>query len=281
MLNILTLTDFSNDAYNALFYATQLFKAEKCNFYILNTFNEHTALKKASNAKGKSLLKILEDESVEELEHVYHRIMLDTDSNPLHTFTTLSKKCDLLDHLENIIQKEKIDFVFMGNKGKTGAKDIFLGGNTIHAIKTIKKCPLICIPKEIDFRQPEKVVLSANYEEEYSPFAMNYISKIMSLTKASLHILHLSNAKGLKENQISKKNALSKSLQNFIVEEHLVPYKKTKAMAINEFIEKEHMDMAILVKHHHSFLQKILREPVIFDISFYLNIPFVIIPDED
>ena len=44
MKNILAATDFSNNAYCALFYATQLLKSKPCTFYILNTFTELTPL---------------------------------------------------------------------------------------------------------------------------------------------------------------------------------------------------------------------------------------------
>ena len=42
MRHILVPTDFSKNAYDALFYTTRLFKKEECTFYILNTFEIRT-----------------------------------------------------------------------------------------------------------------------------------------------------------------------------------------------------------------------------------------------
>lgn len=280
MINVLALTDFSNDAYNALFYATQLFKSEECTFHILNTYNEHTSLIEP-RARGRKLIELLAIESEEGLEHCCHRIMLDTDKNSLHTYKTISNNCDLLDCLANIIHNEKIDFVVMGNKGKTGAKDIFFGGNTVRTIKTIKSCPLLCIPKEVDFQQPKRIVFTTNYEEKYTSSVIENITKILSLTNASMHVLHLSKGKHLQETQIENKNVLLKSFRDFKTQEHQLSYKNTKAKTINKFIENEGMDMLVMVRYPHNLLKKMLREAVIFDISFYLNIPFIIIPYQD
>ena len=52
MQNILVPTDFSNDAYNALFYASKLFKSKTCNFYLLNTYSESSPLLSRSIDKG-------------------------------------------------------------------------------------------------------------------------------------------------------------------------------------------------------------------------------------
>lgn len=281
MINILALTDFSNDAYNAIFYAVQLFKSEQCTFHILNTYDEHTPLIEPNRRKGRKLFELLAIESEEKLEHCRHRIMLDTDKNPLHAYKTISNNCDLLDCLVTIIHNDKIDFVVMGNKGKTGAKDIFFGGNTVRTIKTIKSCPLLCIPKEVDFQQPKRIVFATNYKEKYTTSIIENITKILSLTNASMHILHLNKGKSLQENQIGNKGVLFKSVENFETHEHQLSYKNTKAKTINKFIGNEGMDMLVMVRYPHNLLKKMLREAVIFDISFYLNIPFIIIPYQE
>ena len=38
MKNILLPTDFSDNSWNAIQYAVELFKDEKCNFFLLNTY---------------------------------------------------------------------------------------------------------------------------------------------------------------------------------------------------------------------------------------------------
>ena len=81
MQNILVPTDFSNDAYNALYFASKLFKNKACNFYLLNAYDESTPLISrnidSGNVEHKGLLEQLKDESYEELHHTFHKINLD------------------------------------------------------------------------------------------------------------------------------------------------------------------------------------------------------------
>ena len=93
MKNILVATDFSNNAYCALFYVTKLLASQPCTFHLLNVFNELTPLqgKKPKLLVGKKLLEKLQIESEENLTKTMHKIILDID-NPKHQFQTLSEK---------------------------------------------------------------------------------------------------------------------------------------------------------------------------------------------
>ncbi len=97
MKNILVATDFSNNAYCALFYATQLLASKKCTFYLLNTYSELTPLKRniLPGFGGKKLLKQLETESMERLTSTSHKIVLDKE-NSNHTFKTIPQKGELV-----------------------------------------------------------------------------------------------------------------------------------------------------------------------------------------
>ncbi len=157
MKNILFPTDFSNDAYNALHYATLLLASEECTFYILNIYNENVALRSQRFLKegGRVLIRQLAEESQEDLLKTVHRINLDTD-NSKHSFETVSKKGEMLDGILSSIRDLKIDLVVMGNKGKTGTKEMFLGGNTVRAIKKNRKMPSAHGPKRNRIRSAQK-----------------------------------------------------------------------------------------------------------------------------
>ena len=132
MKNVLFATDFSNDAYCALFYATKLLAERPCRFYILNVFDEYTPLhgKKTKLLSSKKRLSQIQTESEEKLTETLHKIVMDND-NPRHRFQTLSRKGILVKTINDTIDECDIDLVVMGSKGNTGAKEIFLGGNTV------------------------------------------------------------------------------------------------------------------------------------------------------
>lgn len=282
MKSILVPTDFSNNAYNALFYTTQLLRSEVCTFYILNTFNEYTPLrtKRIANREGKALIGQLSDESREGLQNTLHKIVLDN-GNPKHTFHTISQNKGLLDTISKTVREKHIDLVVMGNKGVTGAKALFLGSNTTKALNEMKLCPILTIPKEMDFKEPKEIAFVTDYKRNYSADIIGSLEFIASLFKSSLRIMHINEEKRLDKYQESNNLILREYLSKFDHSFHWMPYYGSKVQAINLFLEELDIDMLTMVNYDHSFLEKLLRDPIIKRVNFSLEIPFLVIPCKD
>ena len=58
-----------------------------------------------------------------------------------------------------------------------------------------------------------------------------------------------------------------------------MPKYAEKATEINHFIEELEIDILAMVNYKHSFIEKIINEPVIKKIGFHPNIPFLVIPE--
>ncbi|MDX1315848.1 MAG: universal stress protein, partial [Eudoraea sp.] len=144
MKNILVLTDFSNNAYNALNYAARLFQDIECRMYLLNVFSENTPLISPTVIKGKNrnLLVQLEEEAREGLEKDFHRINLDA-PNKKHIRKTIFRNGHLPDIVHEIVADREIDLIVMGNTGKTEAMPVFMGSNVINVIKAMPDCPVL------------------------------------------------------------------------------------------------------------------------------------------
>ncbi len=159
MKNILIPTDFSNNAYNALYYATRLFKNEPCKFYILNTFDAepHIITSRIESDKESSTYKDLKNQSQERLTETFHSIVRDTEDFD-HTFETVVSSKELLEALKESIKSKNIDLIVMGTKGATGAKGFFIGSNTSNTIQKIKDCPVLAVPDEFYFEESQENV---------------------------------------------------------------------------------------------------------------------------
>lgn len=165
MQNILVPTDFSNTAYNALFHATRMMKGIPSTFYILNVYNGFTQLpeKRATNT---DLERQWQDRSLEGLQRISHRITLD-ETDPGHIFETLSKKGHLPDEISKAIDEKEIDLMVMGNSGCSEIKAIFMGSNALDVIDKIKQCPVLTIPKQINFKPPKNIAFVTDYRRPY------------------------------------------------------------------------------------------------------------------
>lgn len=282
MKNILVATDFSNSAYCALFYATKLLASLPCTFHIINVYDELTPLKgrKAPIFGNRKLLQTIQAESQERLTETSHKIVLDGE-NPNHHFETLSKQ----GHLPNVIAKTTatldIDLVVMGNKGNTGAKEIFLGSNTIQTAKSLTRCPVLAIPKEIDYKPIQQIAFVTDLKKGCSRNTMAPLLFLASLTKASVQVMHINEEKILGPEQESHKKLLEQCLARVDHNFHWISEFADKALVIDDFLEKWNIDMFAMVHHKKGFFERLAREPIIKDISIYSDIPFLILPDKD
>ncbi|MFS4491267.1 universal stress protein [Maribacter sp. 2308TA10-17] len=278
MKNILIATDFSFNAYSAIFYATQLLNGKPGKFYLLNVYNENTPLK--SNSGGKNLLQQLADESNEGLIHSYHRIQLD-EPDSKHIFKTISKKGELTDVIAKTIKEKKIDLVVMGNSGCSEIEAIFLGSNVLRAIRDIKDCPILTIPKQLDFKPPQEIAFVTDHKSLYDAGLLQPLRFIARKFKSKIRILHINEDEPLSEKQHINRGVLLEYLSDFKYSLNWMPLFKSKASTINNFLEELNIDMLVMVNYEHSFLERISHEPVIKRVAFDLDIPFLVIPYQD
>lgn len=282
MKNILLPTDFSNDAYNALHYATQLLGSEACTFHLLNIYNEHTALRTQRVLKegGRVLIRQLEDESKEGLLETLHRINRDVE-NPNISFKTISEKGGLLERIKAYLKKAAIDFVVMGNKGKIGFKDILGRGNTPRALGKIEKCPILMVPRETEFVSPKKIALATYYKRNFSENVLDPLFEIAKDFNASILVMHIDEKEDLDAVQKSNRKLLKKQLEGIDHSIHWRPYYADKVIVIDDFVRDMGVDMLVMVNYEHNLLEKLIRQPIIKDIGSEVNIPFMVIPCQD
>ena len=278
MKKILIPIDFSNNAYNAIFHATRILKGEAGIFYLLNVYNEFTPLQ--SNSANKNLIQQLADESHEGLQQAYHKIRLD-EPDPQHRIETISKKGDLVAIIAKTIKEKEIDLVVMGNSGCSEIEAIFLGSNVLKAIVEIKKCSILTIPKEIDFKPPKEIAFVTDFRSNYEAEQIALLLFMAKQFDSKIRIMHINENEVLSETQHSNRAVLLGHLSDFKYSLNWIPLFKSKTTAIHGFLKEMNIDMLVMVNYKHSFLESLGREPVIKRVAFDLDIPFLIIPYED
>lgn len=281
MENILVATDFSNNAYCALFYATQLLKSKPCNFYLLNTYNELTPLSGKSTPLlgSKKLMRQLKIESEEGLARTSYKIVLDND-NTEHKFETISRKGGLVKKIAKLIAKKNIDLVVMGNKGLTGAKDIFFGSNTVQVVNTMTKCPILAIPGEMDFIVPKEIAFVTDYKKGCHSETIAPLLFLASLSNAAIRVMHINEGRPLNKEQETNQKHLGECLKMFEHSFHQLHDFGDKASAIDNFLDKSKVQLFAMVYNKRSLFERLVREPVIKDVSMYSDVPFLVLPNK-
>ncbi|TVZ27566.1 nucleotide-binding universal stress UspA family protein [Gillisia sp. Hel_I_86] len=279
MKHILVPTDFSQNAYSALHYATQLFKNETATFYLVNSFeaNVIAQTKGIPTSKSEKIIARLNNESQDKAKQVRHKIILDTE-NKLHKFEIISTFLDFQKTINNLIKSKAIDYVVMGTKGATGAKDVLFGSNTVKAIKKLKGAPLLMIPNEMEYVEVKRIGFATDFTRKFMPEEIAPIIRFAKNHNAVLRIIFLGEQEIITETQRENIHELKEMLYeiDYKLFEEGVLYNKTDSLL--QYVMLYDFNILAMVHYKHSFLKDLLREPVIKMMGLYSNRPYLVIP---
>lgn len=277
MKNILLPTDFSNNSLNAIKYAVQLFKDDKCTFYVLNTYTpsiyylEYVPVSPTesgiSDVVKENILKSLSD-IVDNIKGEF--------KNPNHKFESIAAFNTLILEINELVIEKNIDYIVMGTKGATGAKEILFGSNTVHVYKNAK-CPVLAIPSDFAYERPHEILFPSDYEVNFKDDHIKPIIDIALSHKSRVNVLNVSYGNELTEKQNTNKKKLEDYFKNNAYFFHSISNQDIPE-AISKFQLKKRINLLVMINNKHSFFENLFFKSTINQIGFHLNIPFLVIP---
>jgi len=274
MRKILIPTDFSKNAMNAIQYGIDLFKYEISEFYFMHAYQDDIYADEVSltretleNAKTKAIKR-----SIEQLQSTLDTIT-EISPNPRHIYNIVSSNSLLLDEADKIVDEENIDIIVMGTHGNTNDRNITFGSHTLQILKYVQ-CPVLAIPENHKYTQPKHILFPTNYMIPYKRRELKLLCEIASPYRAAIDMLYISKTEKLsmrqEDNQNFVKETLCKGEINF-----KVVNSKDIINSIYKYIEDNSIDMLVMVNTRHSFLENIIFQSTIDELSLNLNIPFL------
>ncbi|WP_179006727.1 universal stress protein [Winogradskyella forsetii] len=280
MKQILLPTDFSENSWNAIAYAIQLFKDEECTFHLLNTYIPviYNLEYVIGYPEQFGLVDAVRDTSRQNLFKVVSRISSEFIKNKNHTFQTHAKFDTMLSGVREAIEEFDIDLIVMGTKGATGAKEILFGSNTVQVFNEMK-CPVLAIPSGFAYEAPHEILFPTDLDAIYKHSNLKILKDIVSSNQARLNAMHVSTGYELTEKQERNKDLLESMFKDSAFLFHDI---KTMEVthAINEFQVKHKINLLVMINNKHSFFENLFFKNVINQIGFHLNVPFLVIPTE-
>ncbi|MFX0558608.1 universal stress protein [Maribacter sp. CXY002] len=266
MLNILLPTDFSENAQKAIYYAVYLLEREVCKFYFLHAYHDTPSI---SGNKA---------DSRNDLEKLMERVRIEND-NPKHYYEIILETDSLLNLINKTVLNIKMDYIFVGTKGFSTLHEVFMGSNTVDLIKNVHTCPIITVPQTYDYDLPEEIIFASDYEHYYIEPELAPLINMVKLWDSRLSVVHLHAKKQLTSEQERRKELLKhilKEVKTKFKEEIII---KSIAYTLQQLThENENIGMIALLNTKHSFFQKLLREPVIKNLTFQTNVPLLVLP---
>ncbi|WP_432410110.1 universal stress protein [Rasiella sp. SM2506] len=276
MRKIVIPTDFSETSINAIEYALELFKYEKCEFIIMNAFADEVYENTMEMCK----------EDFEEFKDAYQRnvdktlqkeiaTMLGRSPNPKHTYTYEARFGTLVDETNHIVDRDNIDIVIMGTKGGTNDNNITFGSNTLQVIKYVQ-CPVLAVPVSYHGATPKNILFPTDYMLPFKRRELKLLSTLAKGFVATIHMLFITEFNGLSHRQQN-----NKSYVHSCFEDNETSFLKTPGKditkGVNKVLRENDFDMLVMVNQRHSYLENILYRSTIEKIGIEINIPFLVL----
>ncbi|SDE48351.1 Nucleotide-binding universal stress protein, UspA family [Pricia antarctica] len=276
MRKVLIPTDFSENAFNALKYACQVFKYEKSEFYIIHAYADEVY--REDIAKERSTLETLKASALERSDGKLKQTedqLKEYSANPKHTYTFVSVFANLIDAANDWVEHEDMDIVVMGTRGATSDGKIVFGSNTLQVMRYVN-CPVLAIPEDYEYQPPKQVLFATNYMVPYKNRELKLLGEMTGSFCSTVHMLYIDPINTLslrqEDNREFLKNCLSKPKLRF----ETTP-EKEKTFAITKYILHNDIDMLVIVNSRHSYLEDMLYQSSMDKLGLHLKIPFMVL----
>lgn len=279
MKKILLTTDFSENAWNAIFTALKLYADVQCQFFILHVY-EPDALN-VFGTKSQQRLGVIYDSlsnySEQELEGILNYLEINH-LNPNHDFTAISKSETLEEAARLVVTENDIDLVIMGTQGATGAKEVFLGSNTVKVLNTIKNIPMLAVPVGFNFQKLKTIIFATNFMVPYKKNELEQMIELAINWTAKIEIVHVTIESKLNETQTSNKSVLKDRLNIVDYSFKDIPFNGNISDSIDTYVAHKKSCFLSIIRHHQTFWERLIGEPVVKKIAFHSNIPVLFLP---
>lgn len=274
MRKILIPTDFSKNAMNALKYAINLFKYDISEFYVMHAYQDEIYADEVliSEKTLDFVTDSVSKKSEKELENIRKTIKT-ISPNPRHTVNIISANNVLLEEVDKIVDEQNIDIIIMGTKGNANNKKVTFGSHTLQVLKYVQ-CPVLAIPENYKYTQPKHILFPTNYLIPYKRRELKLLCEMASPYRAIIDMLYISITKKLSLRQIDNQNFIKKELYKNTINFKIVNSKHI-INTVFKYIKENCIDMLVMVNTKHSFLENILFQTTIDELSLHIDIPFL------
>lgn len=276
MRKIVLPTDFSENAFDALKYAAELFKYERSVFFFLHAYADEVYEQAGDTTKENlNLLKAEAKKKADfELEQIRIRI-LELFPNPKHEFKLISAFGMLIDEVNDLAERENADLIVTSTRGVSNDRKLTFGSNSLQIIKYVQ-CPVLSIPVNYNFRDLKRILFPSNFMLPYQRRELKLLGDLARSICAEIHLVYISKFPQETLRQRENKSVLLEHFYNIRVSEHLEK-SDDKAEAIQKLIPQLNIDLLVLVNSRHSYLENLLYTSTIDKIGFDPKIPFLVL----
>lgn len=267
---ILVLTDFSEHARNAIYFALKAFPPDAYNYIMLHCYPRiHTTADVTISLSEKMRI-----ESYQALDNEERRI-----GSELGIRFACEKMAYLgfLNEAVNYVAKERHpDLVVMGTKGETGLPAILLGSHASSLIKATH-IPLLIVPEEARFNGFKQLVLAADLKTLSKPEHLEPLKEIADQFDSTLTILNVvkDGEAGKEKHSIEAQSLRAKFAEEKI--EFAYVHDSNTEHGIAQYVHNNPCDLLVVVERNRTFIVDLFHKSVSRNLALHGETPLLIL----
>jgi len=269
MKTIIVPTDFSPVALNATNYAADMAIAVNAEILLVNIYTIPVSYSEVPVA----MISIEEMKKASEAELTDLKTSLEHITSGKIKIRIESRMGNTVDELEDICNTVKPFVVVMGSKGKSGIENLLFGSTTLTAIRHLS-WPVICVPPGKEYGSGiKKIGFACDFKEVRETTPVDLIKEMVSVFGAELHILNVdNNNKDFRPETPEQTFKLHDLLKDINPTYQFIDHPDVED-GINDFAEKNNMDLIIAIPKKHKLLDGIFNPSSTKQLIFQSHIP--------
>lgn len=264
------MTDFSENAKNAIKYAINMF-GEEVEYLLLNTYivreNTGSFMSVADQIKELSEKEIAKEEAFIRKEY--------SDLKQLKVQPILVRG-GAIDGVNSVKTKQNIDLIIMGTKGASGITKFLVGSVTASVVQGTG-LPVLIIPEKEEYQPYKKIVFATDFTHQIKQellIPLNYIAQKFDAKIAMLNVLDKNNMK--KENILDVSNLFS-GIETTLTT--IDAKEKNVSDDIEAYCKENKADMLTVVAHHNTFFEGLFHKSISQELIYHAQLPILALDD--
>jgi nucleotide-binding universal stress UspA family protein len=270
MKTIIIPTDFSPVAANAMNYAVNMAQAVNASILLLHVYQAPVSIGEVPvNVVGVDEMRASSEQRLHELkEAVEHQL-----TNQVKVYAE-ARLGDVVDELEELCSSIDPFAVVMGTRGYSLIERLFLGSNTLSAIKRLKH-PVIIVPPGAAYKPIKTIGFACDLKRVVATTPAGIIKKMTGEFDAQLHILNVDyDNQHFSPETPSEALLLNNLLHPLLPAWHFIESENVEE-GVNDFAEKNNIDLLIVIPKKHKLLDALFQKSHSRELIFHARVPIM------
>lgn len=274
MSRIITATDFTEIANNAVFYACDMaadinMPVELLHTYVVPVAPVHEApMPVVSLDESKKIAE-------EQLNNFYKELKA---RYPALEITAKVVYGDITDTLKECTAGNDGSIVVVGNSSSEQS-NFWLGSNLLNTLRNIH-CPAIAIPAEYTYKKVDKIAFACDFERVSEHLPANQMLELTMKMNAQLHVLNVDHDNKAFDTDTPHEYARLNELIGVARPVYHNIDNKDVEEGIKSFVSGNGMDWLIVVPHRHNFFESLFHKSQTKALVQHATIPIVALHDK-